>query len=70
MRIFVFFSMILICNQKMKQQIMNTPKENIFKEFPVPEISDEQVLFKIHRIGICEVIFMYTMACIHLHHIQ
>ena len=54
----------------MKQQIMNTPKEIIFKEFPVPEISDEQVLVKIHRIGICEVVYMYIMTCIHLHHIK
>ena len=54
MRIIVFFSLILlICSQKMIQQIMTTPKEIIFKEVPVPEISDDQVLVKIRRIGIC-----------------
>lgn len=37
----------------MKQAIMIKPKEIEFKEVPVPEITERQVLVKIMRIGIC-----------------
>ena len=37
----------------MLQQIMTKPGEIIFKEVPVPELKDNQVLVKIMNIGIC-----------------
>ncbi len=37
----------------MLQQVMTNPKEITFREVPVPEITAEQVLVKIKRIGIC-----------------
>ena len=37
----------------MLQQVMTKPGEIIFKEVPVPEIKDDQVLVKIMNIGIC-----------------
>ena len=37
----------------MLQEVMKTPHEISFREVPVPEINDEQVLVKIKRIGIC-----------------
>lgn len=37
----------------MLQQIMTAPKEITFKETAVPEIKENQVLIKIHMIGIC-----------------
>lgn len=37
----------------MLQQIMTNPKEIIFKEVPMPEINDNQVLVKVMKIGVC-----------------
>lgn len=37
----------------MLQQIMTQPGEIIFKEVPVPEVKDNQVMIKIMNIGIC-----------------
>lgn len=37
----------------MLQQIMTSPKEIMFKDIPVPEITADQVLIKIMKIGIC-----------------
>ena len=37
----------------MLQQVMTNPKEITFREVSVPEITAEQVLVKIKRIGIC-----------------
>ena len=37
----------------MLQQVMTNPGEIIFREVPVPEIKDNQVLVKIMNIGIC-----------------
>ena len=50
----------MICNRKkleeenkMLQQVMTNPGEIIFREVPVPEVGDDQVLVKIMNIGIC-----------------
>lgn len=37
----------------MLQQIMTQPGEIIFKEVPIPEVKDNQVMIKIMNIGIC-----------------
>ena len=37
----------------MIQQVMTNPGEIIFREVPVPEVKDDQVLVKIMNIGIC-----------------
>ena len=37
----------------MIQQVMTNPGEIIFREVPVPEVGDDQVLVKIMNIGIC-----------------
>ena len=37
----------------MLQQVMTNPGEIIFREVPVPEVKDDQVLVKIMNIGIC-----------------
>ena len=37
----------------MLQQVMTNPGEIIFREVPVPEVGDDQVLVKIMNIGIC-----------------
>mgnify|MGYP000609281156 CR=1 FL=1 len=37
----------------MLQQVMTNPGEITFREVPVPEVKDEQVLVKIRNIGIC-----------------
>ena len=37
----------------MLQEVMTKPGEIIFREIPVPEITEDQVLVKIMRIGIC-----------------
>lgn len=37
----------------MLQQIMTAPKKIQFNEVPIPEISDDQVLIKIMKLGIC-----------------
>ena len=37
----------------MLQQVMTAPGEIIFREIPVPEIGDDDVLVKIHMIGVC-----------------
>ncbi len=37
----------------MVQQVMTAPKEITFREIPVPEIGDDQVLVKIMKIGVC-----------------
>lgn len=37
----------------MVQQVMTNPGEIVFREVPVPEIKDDQVLVKIMNIGIC-----------------
>ena len=39
--------------ETMLQEVMKTPHEISFREVPVPEINDDQVLVKIKRIGIC-----------------
>ena len=37
----------------MLQQVMTNPGEIIFREVPIPEIKENQVLVKIMNIGIC-----------------
>ena len=37
----------------MRQQVMTAPGEIIFRDIPVPEIADNEVLVKIARIGVC-----------------
>ena len=37
----------------MLRQVMTNPGEIIFREVPVPEVGDDQVLVKIMNIGIC-----------------
>lgn len=37
----------------MLQQVMTNPKEITFREVPVPEITADQVLIKIMKIGVC-----------------
>ena len=37
----------------MIQQVMTAPKEITFREVPVPQIGDDQVLVKIMKIGVC-----------------
>ena len=37
----------------MLQQVMTEPGKIIFREIPVPEIGDGQVLVKIMDIGVC-----------------
>jgi Threonine dehydrogenase and related Zn-dependent dehydrogenases len=37
----------------MLQQVMTNPGRNTFREVPVSEVKDEQVLVKIRNIGIC-----------------
>lgn len=37
----------------MLQQIMTEPGNIVFKEIDIPEISDNQLLIKNKRIGIC-----------------
>ena len=37
----------------MLQQVMTNPGEITFREVPVPEVKDDQVLVKIRNIGIC-----------------
>ena len=37
----------------MLQQIMTQPGEIVFKEVPLPELGDKQVMVKIMNIGIC-----------------
>ena len=37
----------------MLQQVMTNPKEITFREIPVPEITADQVLVKIMKIGVC-----------------
>ena len=54
----------------MLQQVMTNPGEIIFREVPVPEIKDDQVLVKIMNIGICDLIFMDIMENIHLPNIR
>ena len=38
---------------KMLQQVLNAPENIIFREIPIPEVKEGQVLIKIHKIGIC-----------------
>lgn len=37
----------------MLQQVMTAPREITFREIPLPEIGDDEVLVKIMRIGVC-----------------
>lgn len=37
----------------MLQQLMTAPGEIVFREVPVPEVEENQVLIRIHMIGIC-----------------
>ena len=37
----------------MLQQVMTNPGEIIFREIPVPEVKENQVLVKIMNIGVC-----------------
>lgn len=39
--------------KNMIQQVMTAPGEIIFREIPVPEAGEEQILVKIHMLGIC-----------------
>lgn len=39
--------------ETMIQQVMIKPREIVFREVPVPEIADNQVLVKVKRIGVC-----------------
>lgn len=50
----------------MLQQVMTNPKEITFREVPVPEITADQVLIKIMKIGVCGSISMCIMGNIHL----
>ena len=54
MKLIVFFSLyLLILNESMIQQIMTAPKEITFQNIPIPEPTNNQVLLRIRRIGIC-----------------
>ena len=44
----------------MLQQVMTNPGEIIFREVPVPEVKDDQVLVSV------DLIFTYIMESIHL----
>lgn len=37
----------------MIQQVMTAPHEIIFRDIPLPEINDDQILVKVMRIGVC-----------------
>ena len=39
--------------KEMLQQVMTAPKKIEFRNVPVPEIGDDQVLVKIMKIGVC-----------------
>ena len=54
----------------MLQQVMTNPGEITFREVPVPEVKDDQVLVKIRNIGICGSISMYIMESIRLRNIR
>ena len=54
----------------MLQQVMTNPGEIAFREVPVPEVKDDQVLVKIMNIGICGSDIMFTMENIHLQNIR
>ena len=53
--ILCLYFLSFICSKEMTmiQQVMIAPKEIIFKEVPIPEINDDQVLLQMRRIGIC-----------------
>jgi len=40
-------------NRTMRQQVMTAPGEIIFRDIPIPEPADNEVLVKIARIGVC-----------------
>ena len=50
----------------MLQQVMTNPGEIIFREIPVPEVKENQVLVKIMNIGVVDQIFMFIMENIRL----
>ena len=52
--------------KEMLQQVMTAPKKIEFRSVPVPEIGEDQVLVKIMKIGIVEVIFMCITVPTHL----
>ena len=54
----------------MLQQVMTNPGEIIFREVPVPEVKENQVLVKIMNIGVCDQIFMFIMENIRLQNIR
>lgn len=39
--------------KKMLQQVMTAPGEITFREIPIPEAGEDQILVRIHKIGIC-----------------
>ena len=54
MKAILILSLILLSSsQTMIQQLMTSPKEIIFQKIPIPEPTDDQVLIRIKRIGIC-----------------
>lgn len=54
----------------MLQQVMTNPGEIIFREVPVPEVGDDQVLVKIMNIGICGSDIPYITVSILLQNIR
>ena len=46
----------------MIQQVMISPKEIIFKEIPIPEINDDQVLLQIRHIIYLNIHSMYPIT--------
>ena len=54
MKIILIFSLIfMVFGETMIQQVMTAPKEITFQNIPIPEPSENQVLIRIKRIGIC-----------------
>ena len=37
----------------MLQQVVQAPGSITFREIPIPEVQEDQVLIKVHKIGIC-----------------
>ena len=54
----------------MLQQVMTNPGEIIFREVPVPEVKENQVLVKIMILVFVDQIFMFIMENIRLQNIR
>ena len=54
----------------MLQQVMTNPGEIIFREIPVPEVKENQVLLKIMNIVVCGSEIHFIMENIRLQNIR